>query len=98
MKWDDHQKRCCASATTAGRCAHPEEERSGEVFPSLAEQPRIPVFTAVVWFAMLVMVGGVFEVEPFTVSRKLVLAVLLPSLTVTVIVAVPVSPEAGRHA
>ena len=47
----------------------------------------VAVFRGVFWSAMLEMVGVSFT--GFTVRRKAVLAVALPSLTVMVMVAVP---------
>ena len=70
---------------------------AGAVSASPTVKPIGPttVLTAVAWFGILEMVGGVLGVEPLTVRRKLELAVALPSFTVTVIVAVPVCPVAG---
>ncbi len=53
----------------------------------------VGVFSLVDCGPIAVMVGGVFAA--FTVNTKLVEAVSVPSLTVTVIVEVPLSPDAG---
>ena len=45
---------------------------------------------------ILLMTGGVLTGrELFTLSRKLVFAVFVPSLTVTVMVALPLAPDCG---
>ena len=57
--------------------------------PTVSGIAVVAVFCAVVWSEMVEIVGAVFA-GALTVSTKLSLAVRLPSLTVTVMVAVPV--------
>src|SRR6185295_5598935 len=61
--------------------------------PTVKLNAAVGVSSLIVWFAMAVIVGGVFTAV--TVSKNVSLAVFVPSLTVTVMVAVPVWPVAG---
>src|SRR5207247_174308 len=93
----DPPKTMLATGTKVGLEEAPETIR---LPAAVCESPTVSVisvvagFCAVVWSAMVEMVGAVFA-GALTVSTKLSLAVRLPSLTVTVMVAVPVWLSAG---
>src|SRR2546426_967107 len=61
--------------------------------PTVKLNGPVELFTLIVWFAMLDIVGASFTA--LTVTTKLVLALYCPSPTVTVIVAVPLWLAAG---
>src|SRR5206468_5492725 len=61
--------------------------------PTVKPSAAVLVSSLIVWSANPVIVGGVFTA--LTVSPNGSLALLVPSLTVTVIVAVPVCPVRG---
>ena len=68
------------------------------VSPTLKGRSEVGVFSSTLWSAMLEMVGASFW--PITVTLKLRLTVLFsdcPSLTVTVMTAVPVAFVAERR-
>jgi hypothetical protein len=67
----------------------------GAVSPSPTVNPSalVAVSSLIVWSAIPLMVGGVFTA--FTVNTKVSLALFVPSLTLTVIVAVPIWSAAG---
>src|SRR5438876_8844851 len=86
-----------AAVTRAGLEEAPETIRLPTAVcesPTVVAIGAVAVFCVVVWSAMLEIVGAVFA-GAFTVSTKLSLALRLPSLTVTVMVAVPVWLRAG---
>jgi hypothetical protein len=56
------------------------------ISPTVNESALVAVSSFVDWFAISLIVGALFE---FTVKTNVSLAVNVPSLTVTVIVAVP---------
>src|SRR6185437_6422701 len=68
---------------------------------AVSASPIVNGIAAVAWpevtvcAAIVEIVGAVFGAGAFTVNVKALFAVLVPSLTVTVIVAVPDLPDAG---
>jgi len=61
--------------------------------PTVKLSGPVELFTLIVWFAMLDIVGGSFTA--LTVTTKFVLALYCPSLTLTVIVTTPFWLAAG---